>query len=52
MYFSKAIDDIAKDMDVYAKEVDGEWLTTGDPLNYIKAVIKYAMLRERVCKGD
>jgi UTP--glucose-1-phosphate uridylyltransferase len=29
-----------------AKEVDnGEWLTTGDPLNYLKAVIKYALAR-------
>lgn len=46
LYFSKAIDDISKEMDVYAKEIEGEWLTTGDPLNYIKAVIKYAMLRE------
>jgi UTP--glucose-1-phosphate uridylyltransferase len=29
-----------------AKEVeDGEWLTTGDPLNYLKAVLVYAMDR-------
>jgi UTP--glucose-1-phosphate uridylyltransferase len=32
-----------------AKEVDdGEWLTTGDPLNYLKAVIKYALDREDI----
>jgi len=32
-----------------AKEVDnGEWLTTGDPLNYLKAVIKYALNREDI----
>lgn len=32
-----------------AKEVeDGEWLTTGDPLNYLKAVLKYAMDREDI----
>ena len=31
----------------YAKEVkDGEWLTTGDPLNYMKASLKYAMDRK------
>lgn len=31
----------------YAKKVeDGEWLTTGDPLNYMKASLKYAMDRE------
>ncbi|MDA8084736.1 MAG: sugar phosphate nucleotidyltransferase [Nitrospiraceae bacterium] len=32
-----------------AREVDnGEWLTTGDPLNYLKAVIKYALDREDI----
>ncbi len=46
LYFSKAIDDMAKEKDVYAKEINGEWLTTGDPLSYTKAVIKYAMRRE------
>ncbi len=25
---------------------DGEWLTTGDPLNYLKAMVSYALLRE------
>jgi UTP--glucose-1-phosphate uridylyltransferase len=30
-----------------AKKVeDGEWLTTGDPLNYMKALLKYAMDRD------
>ncbi len=46
LYFSKAIDDMAKQKDVYAKEIDGQWLTTGDPLSYTKAVIKYAMRRD------
>jgi UTP--glucose-1-phosphate uridylyltransferase len=33
----------------YAKEVEGgEWLTTGDPLNYLKAMMKYAMDREDI----
>jgi UTP--glucose-1-phosphate uridylyltransferase len=33
----------------FAKEVkDGEWLTTGDPLNYLKAVLKYAFDREDI----
>jgi UTP--glucose-1-phosphate uridylyltransferase len=32
-----------------AKKVDnGEWLTTGDPLNYLKAVIKYALDRDDI----
>lgn len=32
-----------------AKKVeDGEWLTTGDPLNYLKAILKYAADREDI----
>jgi len=32
-----------------AKKVeDGEWLTTGDPLNYLKATLKYAFDREDI----
>ena len=27
---------------------DGEWLTTGDPLNYLKAVVSYALLRDDI----
>lgn len=27
---------------------DGEWLTTGDPFNYLKAVVSYALLREDI----
>jgi UTP--glucose-1-phosphate uridylyltransferase len=29
---------------------DGRWLTTGDPLNYLKAMIDYALVREDI--GD
>lgn len=33
----------------YAKKVErGEWLTTGDPFNYLKAVLKYAVGREDI----
>ena len=32
-----------------AKEIeDGEWLTTGDPLNYLKAIMAYALDRKDV----
>ncbi len=27
---------------------DGKWLTTGDPLNYLKAMIDYALVREDI----
>jgi len=34
-----------------AKEIkDGEWLTTGDPLNYLKATLAYAFDREDLKK--
>ena len=33
----------------YAKGIeDGEWLTTGDPLNYLKTTLKYAMDRQDI----
>jgi len=33
----------------FAKEIkDGQWLTTGDPLNYLKANLIYAMEREDI----
>jgi len=33
----------------FAKKVkDGEWLTTGDPLNYLKTSLKYALDREDI----
>ena len=27
---------------------DGKWLTTGDPLNYLKAMVDYALIREDI----
>ncbi len=38
---------IKKGGDFYAKKIeDGEWLTTGDPLNYLRAILKYAIDRK------
>jgi UTP--glucose-1-phosphate uridylyltransferase len=28
--------------------MDGKWLTTGDPLNYLKATVDYALEREDI----
>ena len=40
---------IAQGGEFYALPVkDGEWLTTGDPLNYLKTVLKYALEREDI----
>lgn len=42
---------IQKGGDFYAKKVqDGEWLTTGDPLNYLRAILKYAIDRDELRK--
>jgi UTP--glucose-1-phosphate uridylyltransferase len=31
----------------YAKKVDGgKWLTTGDPMNYLKTILEYAIDRK------
>jgi UTP--glucose-1-phosphate uridylyltransferase len=33
----------------YAKEIqNGKWLTTGDPLNYLKAILAYAVDRKDI----
>ncbi len=31
---------------VIAQPIEGEWLTTGDPLRYLKATVKFALTRE------
>ncbi len=42
---------IKKGGDFYAKKVeDGEWLTTGDPINLLKTSLKYAMDRDDIKK--
>lgn len=35
---------------VYAKEIEGEFLTTGDPLRFLKASYKYAMQRPEIAE--
>ncbi|MBD3366237.1 UTP--glucose-1-phosphate uridylyltransferase [candidate division WWE3 bacterium] len=35
---------------VIAPPIEGEWLTTGDPLRYLKATFEFAMLREDLRK--
>ena len=40
---------VRQDNEFYAKKIkDGEWLTTGDPINYIKTILKYAMDRDDI----
>lgn len=46
LFFSYALDQLCNIKDVYSKSVDGKWLTTGDPLNYLKASLSFAMERD------
>lgn len=46
LYFPIALDKLCKVKNIYCKEIKGEWLTTGDPLNYLEAQIKYTLKRD------
>ncbi len=50
LWITDAIRNYVKDGGIFlAKEIkDGQWLTTGDPLNYLKAVLTYAFDREDI----
>lgn len=52
LWITDAIKNYVKNGGIFlAKEVkDGQWLTTGDPLNYLKAMLIYAFEREDIGK--
>ncbi|HEX9804706.1 MAG TPA: UTP--glucose-1-phosphate uridylyltransferase [Candidatus Dojkabacteria bacterium] len=43
VWLQDANDELAKNGKVLYKEVEGEWMTTGDPFRYLKAHLKYAL---------
>ena len=43
LWLQDANDQVAKHGDVRVKVVDGEWMTTGDPLRYMKAHISFML---------
>lgn len=45
-YLTDVLNRLAKREKVIAKPVKGKWLTTGDPLNYLKATVEYALDRD------
>ncbi len=47
LWLQDANDKVAKNGDVRVKVVEGEWMTTGDPLRYMKAHIKFMMSHEK-----
>jgi UTP--glucose-1-phosphate uridylyltransferase len=46
LWLADAIHELAQDKNIYTHEVDGMWMTTGDPLRYMQTVFAYAMQRE------
>lgn len=46
LWLMDGIDRLLHDKPVYAKLIDGEFLTTGDPLRFLKASFKFALVRD------
>jgi UTP--glucose-1-phosphate uridylyltransferase len=43
-----AIIEYAQTKPVYAARLDGKWMTTGDPLRYLKTTVEYALARKDI----
>jgi UTP--glucose-1-phosphate uridylyltransferase len=50
LWLVDAIEQMLVTKPVYAKEVQGEFLTTGDPLRFLKASYKFAMQRPEIAE--
>jgi UTP--glucose-1-phosphate uridylyltransferase len=50
LWLIDAIIQYAKDNPVYAARIEGKWMTTGDPLRYMKTQVRYALAREDLGK--
>lgn len=50
LWLSDAIYRYAQEKPVFAAKIEGEWMTTGDPLRYMKTQVKYALAREDIGK--
>ncbi|HSV94902.1 MAG TPA: UTP--glucose-1-phosphate uridylyltransferase [Spirochaetia bacterium] len=48
LWLVDAIEQMLASKPVYAKEIEGEFLTTGDPLRFLKASYKFAMQRPEI----
>ncbi len=46
LWLIDAVHELAKTEKVLVHEIDGQWLTTGDPLNYLKATVEVALKRQ------
>lgn len=50
LWLTDALQKLAPSRRVYAHKVKGTWYTTGDPLNYLKATIAFALKHKQVGK--
>lgn len=50
LWLQDANDQMAKNGEIRYKVVDGEWMTTGDPIRYMKAHIKFMLAHEKYSK--
>ena len=46
LWLMDAVDELAQKEKVLVHPIEGEWLTTGDPLNYLKATLEFALERD------
>lgn len=46
LWLTDAVNELAHQDKVLVHEIEGEWLTTGDPLNYFKTSFEFALDRE------
>lgn len=46
LWLADAIQKFTPSGQVIVKNIDGKWLTTGDPINFLKATVEYALRRE------
>lgn len=51
LWLMDSIQKLVMNKPVYAKKIEGEFLTTGDPLRFLKASFKYAMQRPELAQG-
>lgn len=50
LWWTDALQRLSAKMNLYGCKVNGNWMTTGDPVNYLKTLIAYALTREEVKK--
>jgi UTP--glucose-1-phosphate uridylyltransferase len=48
LWLTDAIGEYAQKQAVYAARIKGKWMTTGDPLRYMKAQVEYALQRQDI----